>query len=1300
MSNRKTQPIWKILLLALGLVSLSACGFFQANEDSADSEEPTVQETSSEDDLQPDIHTNVPPPADAEEIEDKDILADTFFDKKEILDGFNEALQDQIRQNLNDAAAQIPKLDLDLAGSEDAVATGPVSPYLTLFGHSLPMLEMSGCDPTGGLICLDEPQPLPGATSIYTIAPAIEIKGRVYLPDLAVFDENAVLLVSSFNTDTGNAPFELPIALSELEASAENPEIANFETAALLGAEGHFSVVITAFKNNAAAETNDLVSKMVDVYRTPKEIGIEFEEARPVLGGVVAEASVEEGAIISAEELEIAVRLVDTPFSPGIQIRFINTDADGQVRNYVAVGGVASDEAKQGSEGYIYRGSSILHQGQNNIRILAINPELQAALGENAPAPVELNFTIENYFGRPIVKVLSPESSVVPYQSGRMNFEFCYTVIPERVAEGATESATNPETCSADRLSSGQETCMKLNGRLIGGVDDVMGDRLDPDSDTGTYRASITPSFGVNTYEIYVSEDDCATARYATSGSFVAGEEMALIEGVGPMDALAPEQGAESQGRLISDYWTKRGVHVDVDKALIEGDLKDILQKYLDREEISQTVMDLFRSTATSPTYTCPAFLDPSTGKPTASAGDTTIEFLPETFKLGLDDGSKTIEIESLKTTNNGMLELVATLNGLVGEADLRPIENNGYTVNGLDLGFIPLTVTIKRLKVHLGIHFPLKIDLDKDGIFDVRGLDIKLIPIDGDNIFILEGGGVGGRVATVNSARNGLAAGLELFDYQTSLIHDLMNTTLGATLACGIEEGLNHTQNGLLGSGAANLAAAITEPADSIFRLPFDFDLLGKNLGLEIAYDLLASEIEIDSEGLHARNVPVRITPGLDRLLDLASEYAATGLGMVLRPPMPGELSPRQNISNKTHKIAAQLGEDVINMALAAAVQSGAADLDVNPRFWQQLGAAPSLDIAPTGAALAPGIDVNLDGGVNEIDAKTPVQLSVRFNAHTPPMVSFLTEDEVARLADAEAAANTSGGDTGGEDLPTGESDDGETPPETPSASANFFVPGEGVMRLGISNLELSAYRLEAIPASQGGERTYCQMTYDESPELAVQGFCQAKGAVLLFDDNDIPNDTPACDTEENLVSLPHDNGEVISQNPVPGESSDRTLPIYRVKVQLVAHAKVAGMSRGSSAGARLEAELLGEPAPVDQNRIHLKFAPSVAGDQAFVAAVEVVENNTNLPDTDISGYLTTLLNGALADNCSGVNEIVFPLPDQINFNTASPGLLSDLGLEAIDLGATPENRPQVFIERLHLNALVLADLLFGSSN
>lgn len=385
--------------------------------------------------------------------------------------------------------------------------------------------------------------------------------------------------------------------------------------------------------------------------------------------------------------------------------------------------------------------------------------------------------------------------------------------------------------------------------------------------------------------------------------------------------------------------------------------------------------------------------------------------------------------------------------------------------------------------------------------------------------------------------------------------------------------------------------------------------------------------------------------------------------------------------------------------MALAAAVQSGLLDLDITPRFWQDLGAAPTVEIAPYGKALAPGMDINLDGGVNELDDNTPVQLSLRFNVKTPPMLTFLTEQEVEELAQIEEAVTSNSSSEGASDnsgTDGGDDAAGSDGDQEPPAQKKFFEPG--VMRLAVPNLELVAYRLETVPASQGGYRTYCKKTYDEDPSLSAQGFCRATDATLLFDDNDIPNDTPAC-AEEDLVTLPYDNGGVLSQNPFPNEGSGELLPIYRVRVQLMAHVKVAGMSRDVSAASQLEARLRGEPPPQPQNRLHLKFA-SANFSRAFVATVEVLENNTNVPDSEISDYIQTLLNGALASDCVGVNELVIPIPDQIDLDTSSPGLLSDLGLGGIDLGSSREERPQVFMDRLHMNLLVLADLLFGSGN
>lgn len=1284
----------KLSLLAVLLMVLSACG---ASQDSQENFQDSAGASDQQENgiYDPNVLTNVPPP------QDPDILAETFFEKKEILDGFSEELQEQIRKNLNEAQDQGPKLELDFAADSDARANSPLTPFLTLFGNTLPVLATSDCDPVAEFLCLDEPLPPEGASAVYTIEGGLDVIGRVYLPDLAIFGPNdPAIVVAAYNFNTGTAPVEFPILASDLESTSD-PEVARFHGGATFGGYGRYPVVVSAYKVANEGDTNELFSRMVEVFRTPEEIEIEFLEARPVIDGVASEETVEGNPsngvitateVISAQALQLTVRLVDTPFSPGIQVQFLNFDDEGRVRGYAAVGGVASEEASTQGDDIVYKGTPLLHQGKNTIKIRAVNPELQAALGDQAPEFMELTFIVENYYGRPRLKVISPDTAVVPPANGPLNFEFCYTVIPDRVADGTT-TEVDLEKCSTVGLPPGQETCMFLNGRLVG-EDESLGEHLDADPATGTYTARLHPDFGLNTYQIIISEDDCVSALYSSSGSFVYGDKKSLIQ----------------RGGANSNYWTDRGLQLDVDRTLFEGDVKTMLQAFLDREETKDMVMGIFKKTATTPSYTCTEFFDPNTGKPVVSNGDTTIEFLSDTFTLGPGDGSRAIEIERLTTTDNGLLELEATLYGLKGEADLKPIHGTGGTFNGLDLGFLPITVSIRELKVKLGIHLPYKIDLNGDGVYDVRGLDIKRIP--GKELFDLKGGGPLGKVGWVNSARNPLASGLELLDWQSDLVNQLFRTTMGATLTCGIEEGMNHPDTGMLGAGAKDLEDILSRN-DNVFRLPlenFGKELLGKFLDIDLAFDVLGAEIAIDHEGLHVRNAPLRVNPG-PRLLRKIMNPEGNGIGMVTRPPMMGEEEPQQNLTNDNHKAALLLGEDALNMFLAAAVHSGIADLDIDAKFYKDLGIIPTPDIAPMGSKLAAKVDINRDGTVNEIDDFTPVRWSIRFNPRTPPMLTMLSDAQVKRLAEQEAMQGEAGGENGGDS-----SGDGGEPPATPpddtTVKKAFFVPGEGVMRLSLPNMEIAAYKEEAIPASQGGRRTYCKHPWSDPPGFAAQGFCQLSSN-LLVDDNEDPTDAPAC-AEEDQLTMVYDNGPVVSHYPPTAENEGVVGPLYKVKANLIAHVKVLGVQKETSAKAQLQAEINGEAPPEPKNVVHLKFAPSSISPEALVAAVEVLENNTNITDGQIRSLFDTVLTAALASNCTGVNELRIALPDHIPLGgqeegdaaqaeegdeEAEPSLIESLGLTGIDLGIESNQLPQVFIDenQLYLDLLVYAGLQFG---
>lgn len=1268
---------WKItscFVLMLGMFSGALTGCGVAEQDSATSSVSQPREDVPTEGVQPDIHLNVPPPSVHQE------FSDQYNQVKSQMNNFSPDLKLAIANNAAKFFSPSPGGDETEVSTDNSTpsqgngddAAAPSPPvFHTLMGGTLPLEEDGNCDPKAQFLCLDAPRPPEGFSQVYTIDAGVDVVVRMDLTQLAVFgSQDPVAIVSIFNSDSGGAATEMLIMPEDVQSTSD-PDVGRFETAVPLGGNGKFTIVVSAYRNINDGEANELFSKMVEVYRTG-QADIEFVEAKKLTQGTLG-TEVSDGDTISAEALQLTVKLLST-YSPGIQIRFENYDEAGHLKGFVAVGHVSSLQGQFDGTDWSYTAPLLLHLGVNEIRIVASNPQLEAQLGDQAPDSMTLTFTVTNFFGRPTLKVISPDPAepLVAQHSEHQKVElsFCYTMIPELAAEG--RGAADPDQCITGSL--GLEACLFVNGRkigMVGGGPNPDGDTIDYNPAEGVFTARVTPDFGINLYQINVTEDKCETALFTQAGSFIFGQPHPMIE-----DGVIGEDG----------LFTQRGVHLDVDRSFLEGEVKGAIQAFLDRPETADMILGIFKSTARKPGYTCDDFIDPNTGRPVQSNGDTSIEFLEDSFTLGPGDGSgRAIELKSLTTGSSGMLELSVVLNGMHGEADLTPVESTGNTFNGMDLGFLPISFAIQKLEMNIGVAFPLDhkaIDSDGDGEKDTRRLDLKTLP--GKELFRITGDGPLGKAIYINSSRNPLAAGLELLDWQSNLLGNTFNAIMGGTLLCGIEEGQNNTSSGVIGKAAVDLQN-IQSKNPNIFRLSFDQEILGKQIKLDVAVDALKAEIEFDEEGIHVRNIPVRANPAASVLSTLATEFEKGILGPVSRYRITAEQDPQKNITNSTHVLGVEIGEDVINQALFAAVGAGLLDLGVDAKFYKEKEIIPNEEIAPNGAKLAPGVDINRDGVVDESDEMTPVRLELSPDKRMPPTVSFLSDEEVARFITEEEASADSGDDSGTTDP------SGDTPPPDESPTHPYWVAGQTYFRIAVANLEIAAYKQEFIPESLGGLRHYCKKTWSDDPSIPAKGFCNISSAVLV-DDNDIPNDQPGCEDGE-VVSMTNDNGVKLSHQSRTLANADEVVPLYRIRMNAVLHGKISGINREISAKERIQ-----DPQAPVRTVLHMQFAPSPISPRALIPAVEVIENNTNISDEEIISRWDTILTGAIGDRCRGLNELRIPINDSIEFDPEKEGLIQDIGLTAIDLGTDPETLPEAFIDdnRLYLDLLLAADLKF----
>lgn len=1279
----------------LALISLSACG--SGKDDEVDVQ-ANPSSPNSPADIQPNIHENVPPPAsqDSKNTEDSGVgpnTAENFFNGKETYDDFSDPLKERIYQTYQVDPSQ------GLGGNGHGY-------YNTLLGRTAPILYVKqgaadkvrsektadgqtvqyrvmalesdggGCDPTSTFLCLDSPE-----TGFETVHPGVDVIGKIDLNQLAVFGPNdPVIVVSVFNNSGGGASSEIAIMPGDVQETSD-PNIGKFSAAVGLTGAGKFTIVVSAFRVINEGAGNELASIMVNGTRIEAP-EIEFVNAVPSPINKLAEAGhetdpVENNAVIAADFLNVKVKLL-TAGGAGIQVKFDDANENDELQSSVVA--LPSEEGAD----VFFTGVVPLHQGVNKIKVTARSPALDELLGDAAPEPSVVTFTVFNADGGPRLKLIKPEKDGVIAQSaagGQMvDLQFCYTFVPSKVTGSTGGEATLPsinDTCKTGQL--GFTPDVYLNGTKIVGNDKVL-----YDATQGIFTVKLEPRFGINIYEINSVDQIKPSNEQTKSSSYVAG---ALAFGV-------PMKLAENGQIVTSDTFTHRGLNLEIDKRLVEGPVKDLLVKFLNRPQTKDLIMATFKKTDNTPGYTCR-----ETDTPTSSNGDTTINFLEDSFTLGPDNPSEenpAIEVTELATSSDGMLHVGLRINGMHGDADLRAAVDSGNTFNGKDLGFIPIRFTIARLDIKVGVRF-----IEKSRGFKELDLakipEVKLIDIVGD--------GPLGRPLYVDSSRNPLAAGLELLDWQQGLLLTQFNNILQGTLLCGVEEGLNNTNSGALGKAVTDLEK-LTGYNQNIFRLPFQFDLLGKSVALDIAYNILKGDIRFDSDGIHIVNAPLRFNPGPSALTKLAADFGDGILAAVSRWAASGEPEPTTNNTTDNHQVAIGLGEDVFSQIFSAASLAGLIDLDVDANFYSTNKITPNKSLAPMGgndSRLANDIDANLDGRKDDLDKQVPLLLRVRSDKRVSPMLTFLTKEEVQMMAETVVQKPAPGATP--QPSPTPDTTPGRGPGEN-----SIVDPNGRYFRLTLPNLELAVYRTAPVPESMGGVKTYCEKvvptTYN--PTLEAKGLCKVgpESKTLVPIENLAPGEEcpPA-----SLVKIPAKNGNIVSYQDVTVENADNPKPLYRIKVNLMAHGEIKGFKRVAAA-----ADFLTNPNPPEKTKIQLRLVPNTLSETnpIFISSIQVLENNTGKSDSTLADDWNTTLTGALASPCERFNEIMIPIPEEFAGKADASGnptpLLPDFGIDSLDIGkvdpadpSTLAHIPAVFIDdsRLYLDILAYVGLNFTES-
>ncbi|MBI2336906.1 MAG: hypothetical protein HYU97_09135 [Deltaproteobacteria bacterium] len=1182
--------------------------------------------------------------------------------------------------------------------------------YPAMFMMQMKSGENTPLEPCTDNICIDSP-----ADKEEFVVDSVRIEGRINLNTVSVFGpEDPVLLISIFDETTGHAlTGEIPLYSGDFAKTfnpdgTPNPNIASFSKPIAFPSPGTFSVVVSGFFNSG--ESVELVSEMIVITRQgiPKitlisaSVDKNLLEPAPAATPTPTPVPVESGASVSATNLNLKIELI----SDGLKVPLYISNKDGKDEGATTWYSETMTEARQ-EEGECVEASEAgrkfycisdlksipLHQGLNYIQVYASNPILEEHKDEIDTADYSFEFEVTNFNGGPKIQIQSPTSgTIIPQKESsneQVEVKFCLTNIPSNqdLGDGTCLPSLPKDKVGYTVYLNDQKLPSIANNYEVNG--------------SGIVTARVTPSFGINFVKI-VSEDKVTKETTEETIAFGYGNVTPILK-----DGEIYEKKEDAD---VSSF-AERGVGINVDVALIRDQITSVLIDILADEEIKKKFFASMKKEASGPPITCTEVTDKKNhgvfddggSPPMFNAGDSSVTFLEDTVKVG------NIEVLDFKpSTASHALELNLRIHGIHGEADLKGLgkfANPESTFMGLKLNFLPLSIFIARADVRVGVEFKK----NSKGILEVKikKLDDKPVELIGDGPF--------GNVSYVNSKRNPLAAGFEYLTNDRGLVENMFIDILERVILCDVEDGLNHPTVGALGKHVKDIEK-LTKYNQNPFRFLIDTEitLLDKLLQMDVAYNVLRGDIDIDDDGIHIRNVPLRINPGQSKLNQLRSkdEFKTGVIGPLTRvaPANLGQnaIFDRENYTkNNQYNIGLALSEDAINQALFAANISGLLDLDVDPNFYDRAGIIPIEEVAPTLGKFSQGFDLNKNGKVDAEDKNVfgaggsitedliPVRLSLRSNKHLAPMLTLLTDQEAKAIVDAFNAINQAS---------LNNNDNEASSPSDENKKSFALDPTKRYFKFVLPDVELSIYALQPISVDKGGYGEFCKVTdpqIQEHPGTAdvtpnkpgEDTFCPFSGILYKKKEDQKPGET--CKD----LTFPTKNGGIISADP---NLIDAPLAKFRGSLRL--YGWIAGINRQASAkDVVLNPDKNPEELIKTFLRIRLIPAANESSDLFSKLNLVPIYGAPGFNPQEVINSLDNLLTTAITTPCQFFNEIRIPIPDRFpgvpttNPATYAPGSLGDtlcsLGIDHLNLGVTEATLPSVDIDQ---NGLFM-DLLGG---
>lgn len=1256
--------IKKALLIFL-CFALAAC----SGEKAKNATLPQIPDSSetSESPLSP---GNLPPPEVNSETE--------FFQRKAVWDSFSPLLRQKILETYSVPAPQNAEAYDTLfgkvfikEGAEVEVLGGHISAQGKagdgeLISRNFALTSGDACSTGASFLCVSSPHDQDGV-----VLDVLRVDGALKMSEAAFFGPlDPVAMVSIFK-QAANAPLQrvgdYPILPSDLapvnyqppraDGATEDPapvEIGPFEKAVPLSGPGVYQVLVNAWKNTENGA--QLESKRFTVYRQGVPLfaqnGVKIYPAnregtpRCDKQHPINIASAPVNVTLADVCIEAELQEEGTPNVGVIVENYSRNDHNELVLNYSGSGALII-EANPTTHQPIVSTMVPLNSGINHFKVRVQNSMLPGIPPEGAVREFELL----NAFTRPSLKF-----SAASIQDGKIvearsegegvNAEFCITT------DGTNCLTTWPDA-SKPKVS--------LNGV------EILPASLRRDS-TGQYSALLHPMVGMNTLLIEVpAANGVKVPDYRASFAF------------GKLNKLY-ERGQLKE----TDNFLKRGFSLEIQQYLLSRDMKRVLLSYLNTPDFKASFAASFKSESPGVTNVCTEVEGYS-----VDTGDSSIEFLPDTTHLG------EVDILEFEPRDDNRLHIRARIKDFRGEANLKGLNSTVRVVEqGIDMSFIPITVAVREMTLAVDLTFKRE-----NGAYK-----IDLVAPASYAVVEIHGYDAADRFAYINPRRNPLAYSLADLYGPGDNLGDTFLKSLKRNLLCGVENGLNNATTGL-NQWMADLQKLISYNNQNPFRVPLEFDMLGKRVGVDLAYDFFhAQNIQISARGIQIVNIPLRVTPGPIVLNGVPEAIRNSLIGSISAPDRSLEPSALPPETNDARNFSLKLSEEAINQALFAASFAGMLDIDLDPNFFSNNSIPFIKQVTPTPQDLVFNADSRrfLDlnqNGVND-DSALPILLRLRTDKSLAPYIHFLSQEEIAQMAENVRRKNN-----------------GENTPANEQISLN---PSLKYFKFTLPNLEISIYRVQPFSEEMGGYKTLCAIKKgseqkSEQPDIRVEPIIRRGGdaapnfgmACKQTIGVDYSTDlNGACGSDYDAFTTPARNGPIVSA--VPGVAD---IPLIKYRASITLYGALQGVNREQRLQDKWTVqERPGQPAvltavanPPFTNVLRMRFLTKDPYTPQLL--IKVLENRTSLTNEDLASgnKIGNILTEALAHDCELFNEVKIPLPSRFVDDPAVQGdfmeNLGSLGITSLDLGTQQDQLPLIAPDAAGLYLDLTAHLGIGSA-